>query len=339
MISIAILTKRSYESWPSWHIVYEWEDELSKALRIPVLSSKTEDYYSESRFIRLFSSRQPVKAMMQWCNRASPFAKLNIVFELTVKTNFSYSNDCNAIPVIIDFYTRDVHLFNSTYKNSKLICITSLLTYNFLKENKCPLNIQYLPFSLPDKYKALEAPAKKKYDIILAGRKNRVLWDFLLVFERRFPEIEYLYQDEVEGRLVYRSNKCGIVGEFHTRDQYMNLLCQCKIAFYATPGIDGDAKRTAGFAQVTPRYLELLACGCLLLGRYEVNVETEHFEFDKYCPNIDSYEHFETLLLNYVSHGVSSDRVAYTMFLKKHYTSSLALKLKKYIEVAFPSIT
>ena len=34
-----VFTDRHYQDWPSWHIVYEWEDELSHALHLPLKNS------------------------------------------------------------------------------------------------------------------------------------------------------------------------------------------------------------------------------------------------------------------------------------------------------------
>ena len=36
-----ILTVRNIQDWPSWDLVYEWEDVLSKEMEIPLLLENT----------------------------------------------------------------------------------------------------------------------------------------------------------------------------------------------------------------------------------------------------------------------------------------------------------
>jgi hypothetical protein len=335
MIGFDLLSKRKYENWPSWHIIYEWEEDFCKSLNISLCDSLWLDRISDNRFIKAILARTPGKQIFQQIDRMFPSNKKHIVFELFLKNNFSYSNAFNSIPVIIDFYSRDVGFFNQTYKNSRLICITSLQVYNFLKQHDCTLNIKHLPLSLSDRYVGLPSESGRKYDLLIAGRKNKVLWDFLLAFEKKFPEIEYVYQEQMDGKLFYKSNKNGLIGSFYTRSEYIELLQQCKIAFYSTPGIDGEEKRTRGFSQVTPRYLELIASGCLLMGRYPANEETAFYELSEYCPNIESYDQFENVLNNYLSSDYSIDAVSYRKLLDKHHTSKRADLLKAYIQETF----
>ncbi|WP_133575950.1 hypothetical protein [Pedobacter metabolipauper] len=332
MKNLKILSKRYFQNWPSWHLIYEWEDDFSSILDIPVINAETKEHIYENTWVRRFFTLTPTRWVAQFVNSVFASKDKYIAFELTVKKNFSYSNGINSIPIVVDFFTRDAGSFHAAYKNSTLICITSLEAFNFLKDNHCNLNIRHLPLSLSDRYMIdRHTTFTKKYDIILAGRKNKILWDFLLEYEKKFPDIEYLYQEEINGQLFYSSNKSGILGSFHTRQEYTDLLKQCRIGFYSTAGIDGGEIRTGGFNPVTPRYLELIASGCLLLGRYPDTDETRSYELQRYCPNVDSYLEFETLLSSYLS-GSGPDLDAYVSFLKKHYTSNVALQLKDYVE-------
>lgn len=334
MIKIDILSKRKYASWPSWHIVYEWEDDFSNVLKVPIHNSFILERLLDNKYSRELFSNPSVKKFFQYLNRRFDSSLKSIVFELSYKSNFSFSNGLNSVPIIIDFYSRDVDLFVETYKNSKLICITSLEVLNFLKQNNCPLNIKHLPLSLSDQYRNIVITKDRKYDVVFAGRKNPILWSYLLEFEKKHPEIEYLYQEEINNKLFYKSNKTGIVGDFHTREEYINLLGKCKVAFYSTPGIDGGEQKTNGFNQVTPRYLELFASGCLLMGRYPMNEETSFYELEKNCPNIESYTQFEATLLEYLNKS-SIDVKKCNDFMEKHYTSNRAQMLKTYLQETF----
>ena len=65
--------------------------------------------------------------------------------------------------------------------------------------------------TLPSMYRLNPAQSfDKKIDIILAGRKNPVLWNFLKQYEAAHPDVEYLHQIRKDGELYYESNKKGI---------------------------------------------------------------------------------------------------------------------------------
>ena len=88
---------------------------------------------------------------------------------------------------------------------------------------------------------------------------------------------------------------------------------------YSTPGIDGGETRTNGFNQITPRFLELIACGCHVIARYPSNPDTDYYEINKFCPNIEDYLQFEKRLDYCLETEVNLDN--YRHYLLKHYTS------------------
>ena len=81
--------------------------------------------------------------------------------------------------------------------------------------------------------------------------------------------------------------------ELASRDGYLDSMKKSRIALYATPGIDGGEKRTNGFSQVTPRFLEMVASGCNIIARYKTNADTDYYELEKFCQSINTYEEFE----------------------------------------------
>lgn len=336
MQKIDIYSKRKNERWPSWDIVYEWEDIFSKEMGVPIKDAGKLEVLHENRLTRKIASTKAIKEVLQFIDRALSSKKVkHIAFEMDRKSNLSYSNSRTAIPLLIDFWSRDYKTFFETYQNAELICLSNLEVVNFLKSHGCPLNIRHLPLSLPDSYKIENTDlSRKKYDIILAGRRNPILWGFLQTFEAKYPEVEYLYQEQLGGRLVYKSNKNGVIGEFHSRGEYMTLLQQCRISFYSTPGIDGGEKRTHGFNPVTPRFLELLSAKCLLLGRYPDNEDVNFYQLPDFCPHVDTYEDFELVLSKYMNLK-SPDFSLQTTYLEQHYTSKRASQLKSYILETF----
>jgi hypothetical protein len=335
----AILSSRSFEQNPNYHLIYEWEEDISATLSIPIINAKP--LYRKiiiNRHTKKLIARLGINALEETNNLVSAMGKdaakqnVSFVFELYVGTEPDFATSAVSIPLMIDFWKNtDLEQFYATYRNCKLIFISSLEAFNFLKQHNCPLPIEHVGLSLSDRFRLDEKTIfAKKYDILLAGRlnirTNQVLRDYLEKFVVRFPKTEYLYQEEINGEYYYVSNQQGVIGKFHTRDAYINLLRASKISFYSTPGIDGGEKRTGGFNPVTPRYLELLSAQCLLLGKYPRNEETEFYELERVCPNIESYEAFETVLLGYLAQEHPSF-VTHREILNKHYTSSRACQI------------
>lgn len=321
-----ILSDRYYQTWPSWQIVYEWENELSNSLNLPIINSPaniptTNNFLYrklksiDTRFFkgRLDESLNEILTLL---------AEYSLYFEMHPKNYKSFSNSKKTIPIVVDFWDKsNIELYKRIYLNCPCLLVTSLEVLNFLKENNFKNRLIHFPMSLPSIYK-LEPNYlfDKKYDIVLAGRTNSVLWNYLKNYELQNPEIEYLYQIEQNGELYYISNKRGIIGKIHSREEYINLIKSARISFYATPGLDGGEERTNGFNPVTPRFFELLAAGCHLIARYPKNVETDFFQLESICPSINSYEDFQKQL----EVGLSSSQPIgkNADYLSKHYTST-----------------
>ena len=335
----SILTSRTFEKNPSFHLLYEWEDDLSIDLAAPVIDAKP--FYRKALINRYTKkivstlgerSFERLNEIVESPNPLRSAGKSNLVFELYVATEPNFSTSSRAIPILVDFWKHtDLKLFYHTYRHCKLILVSSLEAFNFLKANSCPLNIAHFPLSLSDRYRLQpEQIYPKLYDILLAGRlnirTNQILRNYLEEFIIKFPEVEYLYQKEIDGEFYYISNKRGAIGKFQSREDYMRLLRASKVSFYSTPGLDGGEKRTGGFNPVTPRYLELLSAQCLLLGRYPKNEETDFYELSNVCPNVESYEEFESTLLGYLNQNTSTF-TAHREILEKHYTSCRAQQL------------
>ena len=105
--------------------------------------------------------------------------------------------------------------------------------------------------SLSDRYKITSNTCyEKKYDVILIGRQNPVLKDFLDQYKKTHPDLTIFIPSKQE---------------LASRDGYLDSMKKSRIALYATPGIDGGEKRTNGFSQVTPRFLEMVASGLISL--------------------------------------------------------------------------
>lgn len=331
-----ILSDRKYQTWPSWHIVYEWENELSEILNLPVVDSPLQENRQKRNF--LYSKLKGVDRKFLGgmiddfvYEALSQTPEYSLYFEMHPVLHRSFSNHRKTIPVIVDFWSKsNVELFKKTYRKCPFLLITSLEVLDFLKEFYNENKLVHFPMSLPSLYWLQPNQTfHKPYDIVLAGRINPVLWNYLKQFENENPGIEYLHQIQKNGELYYTSNKSGIIGKVHSRKDYIKLIRSAKVSFYATPGIDGGEERTNGFNPVTPRFFELLSAGCHIIARYPKNSETDFYQLEDICPSIKSYEQFRFLLKGALNSEPPVKRNS--KYLLDHYTST-RIKILKDLE-------
>lgn len=324
-----ILSDRHYNDWPSWQIVYEWEDEIAGSLDIPVKETPNQKRKTFKEFLKrtgrkIFNTDFSGMSLPNYGKE-----KRFLYFEMKPKNFHSFSNHKNAIPVIIDFWEKEgVEDFKKYYSNCSHLLVTSLEVMNFLKENNFRPKLIHFPMSLPDKYKLSEnEQIEKKYDVILAGRTNPVLADFFETYRNKHPELEYVYREQKDGKFSYYSSKTGLLGDFESREAYSQLLSRSKIAFYSTPGMDDENGRTGGFNPVTPRLFEILAAGCHVLMRYPENEETQFFDLPALAASAADYNLFEQQMDAALKSPAPIKRNS--DYLENHYTSRRLEILKK----------
>ena len=318
-------TCRKFEHWPSWDLVYEWEDILAEKLALE-FDYKKSWYNRKLRYVPLLNL-----FARHWNN--------TFCFEMTpgiYGTNLN--NMKTVIPCIIDFFLtkESMPIFIRKYGNNKVVLLSSKESYDFvdeyLKQNKIKgFNIGHLALSISDKY-AIDNDTRfeKKYDLVLMGRQNPVLESFLNQYIKIHPDLYYVYRELKDGKFTYYTNRGESLGDINTRDKYMKLMRSARCGLYSTPGMDGGEKRTNGFNQVTPRFLELIASGCHVIARYKPNSDTDYYELERFSKPVDSYEQFEHMLDEARSSDV--DMQAYSSYLSKHYTSVRANQLMEIIK-------
>lgn len=313
-----------------YDIVFEWEDELCKYFNTclhyahdPIIFGR---HVFQSLHHRLHVNIETLRL----------FNKTAFGFEMYAKTRKGFTNSSRLAICIIDFTLNESQLpyFYEAYKNVAYLFISSREAYEFLLKHNPPRRIYHLPLSLPDKYRlTTDTIFDKKYDLVLVGRQNLQLVEWLKEYEAHHS-ITYVYRSKADLKkkeFLYFTNKGELVGNVVTRDDYFKLLRQCKTAFYSTPGMDGDPKSitNSGFSQVTPRFLELLSCGCLLMGCYPNNPDTQYYELGNYVKNVTSYEEFERSFDELLKKKV--DVKAYSDYLNQHYTSAVAKQLSEFM--------
>ncbi len=305
-----IITSRNYNTKPFWDLVFEWENMFSQALNLPF-------YYENKNIYNRYIARVPfVPSLLQTSEPA-------FRFDMNPLRNSNANNKSNIIPCIVDFYLRGDEKLNKFYKRynkNKIVFVSSREVYDYLKSNNCPLNIQHLALSISDKYQISEQTNyEKKYDLVMMGRQNPVLLDFVKRYAASHKNFNYVYRIQKNGRFDYYTSDGQAIGDIDTRDKYMALMRSGRVGLYGTPGMDDDENRTNGFNQLTPRFLELIACGCHIIARYPANSDTDYFELNKFCPSILTYSQFEEKMDYALSAEVNMKQ--YSDYLTKHYTS------------------
>lgn len=313
-----IISERAYQHWASWDLVYEWEDELVKTFPDARLFCAHDFCINNKPVFGTLGGKIGFSPNTLMLGKREAFR-----FEMAdvAKSNLVW-NQSNISACVIDFYTKkeDLPLFYKMHSRLKQLYISSREVYEFLLANAPIREIQHLPLTLPDKYGITEdTKFDKRYDLVLVGRQNPVLIDYLHTYEKHHS-ISYVYRGKIDGgSFPYYSSQGEFVGYGNTRAEYFNLLRQGRVAFYSTPGVN-DKQWTNGFHQVTPRFLEEIACGCHVISQFVDNPDTEYFELGKMSKRVTNYDDFEKAMEEALETPVNM--AAYSAYLQKHYTST-----------------
>ncbi|WP_026520201.1 hypothetical protein [Butyrivibrio sp. FCS006] len=301
-------------------IIYEWEDVIASEMNIPITQ-----YPTIYRVINKLGIHNTLCGPMKHTFR----------FVVNGRDYDEPMNNKYVIPCIIDFFERDNQLqeFYNKHSKNKIVLLSSPFDYEYLKENNCPLNIGLFAYSLSDKYAISKKKPEKKYDIVLTGRQDPLLYSFFLEYIKRHPDVTYVKRgqeldNDVSKTKNYYLNGIECIGSIDTREDFMKLQSQGRVTLYGVQGYLGGY--TKGFYHMTPHFLEIIACGCHVIARYpkgKEGVDAQYYEFDKFSPSIESYEEFECTIDKALNNDVDSDM--YSSYLQKHYTSVRVETLKE----------
>lgn len=318
-----IYSRRNYHSWASYDLVHEWEDELAEYLPDSKLYLKKKIVLFRQNICSFLEKKAKILVDKFFLNGRDVF-----YFDMNPKLDANLLNISNASVCIIDFYLKEdeLHDFYKAYNKVRHLYVSSKEVYDYLLKNHPERTVEHLPLSLPDKYKLdVNTVFDKKYDLVLVGRQNSVLMDFLKKYEESHL-VNYVYRGDIDkGHFPYFTNKGEFIGYIDSRKDYFDILKKAKAVFYATPGIDGDEKRTNGFSQVTPRLFEFLSCGCHIIARYRKNSDTLFFSLDDMTSKVDSYGEFEKAMDMVMNTPVDLNK--YSEYLSQFYTSTVVNKL------------
>lgn len=311
-----ILTCRNLDTRFFWQIVFEWEDIFAREMNLPL--------WEEPGIARNpHAFRLPILGDIITMNKGNIFR-----YDMS-SGNYDFWNTKRVIPCIIDFLTNAQRLpeFEQAYRKHRMVLISSLEAYEFLRQHDTKLNIAHLPLSLSDKYKITASTTiEKKYDLVLMGRQNPVLMEYVREYSKKHADFVYVFKPESEKGFTYYTSRNDIVGNIENREQYMQLTRSAKCSLYSTQCVDGGPKWRKGYNQVTPRFLEVIASGCHVIARYTDNPDTRYYEISQFAPMCDSYTDFEKQLDKARNEKV--DMQMYAKYMEKHYTSVRVRQLK-----------
>lgn len=322
----SIFSQRKTSPWPSFKIVYEWEDILSEKLGIPVHS----DGEIWKKYYRRFD-----KNGLTWLYHAFlPQKDLRLDFVMTATIQPDCRNNKNTIPVIIDFWLKESEIpdFFKVYRNVPLMLVTNREVYELLNRFNPPFPVEHWALSYPDQYiPETRVEFKKEYDFCLFGRPNPFFERMRDRYAESHPDFTCLVTRGNERDREFYTNKGEFVCKDSGRQSYLEMLRKTRISCYSTPGIDESKKESASFNQVTPRVFEMLCSGCQVIGHYPCNgSDVRWYQLDSIVPSIDTYDEFEKVLETMLSQP--ADMVTVTDFLNHHKTSTRAVELVRILE-------
>lgn len=308
-----ILSRRKIKHRPSWHLVFEWEDEIAHSLSLPIRAPWYIGWGLRS-LARKCSVKCPVKG--------APM----LDFVMIAKADNGGRYGHRSVPWIIDWYlpASDVPRFLQSTAQCPYVLISSREAYEFLISNGAdPKRYMHLPLSLPDRYRLNpDKPMVKDIDLALVGRITSSLLEYAKRYVAEHPGLNVVVKGPKRNHRPWVYDLDGNpVADIHTREDYIALMRRCRIFLYSTAGIDDSNTGTHGFSQVTPRFLEALACGCRPIMRYPDNADTRYYNLSEFGPSIDSYEQFEAEADRILSTPLDLNILA--SYLAPHYTSAV----------------
>lgn len=319
----SIISSRAFKQWPSYDLIYEWEDAISTTMGIPVISPSKANWYLK-RFFNFVSHKIPSLKRDK---------KYSLQFIMSAPARYSGQFGKNDIPVIVDYFIdkSNTYKFLEITKNTSLVLITSREVYEHLIANGGDATrIKHWGLSLPDKYiPAIDQWEGEKYDIVLLGRLSPKFKEYLNAYQSIHRKLNVLTRKIEDGHFNFYDSSGKLIGNADTREGYFNMLHKSKVILYTTPGVDGE-KMTNGFSQVTPRFLEALSCGCNLVMKYPKNPDTDYFNISAFGKSCESYEDFETEMdkaLNTIA-----DFTSRIQYLQRHCTSTRCNELNEIIK-------
>lgn len=335
-IGIISMRKNKLGKRPYFAIVFEWEDVLIKQFQLKVSYASNLDIIRDTIY-RIFDKYLSIKFKPAVSKNLDPY----LFFEMTAYKKSNIFNREEVISYIIDYYIsdEDYEAFIKNHDRMKMIFISNRAVYEYMIRKNCPLNIRHLPLSLPDKWIPDDKTQyKKEYDVILTGRPNKKLLNWLMDYMNSGHELSVLVSspniiEDLKKGLNNQAISNVKVEMADSREQYMNNLKKSRIAIYDIKGMDEGESYTAGWKHVTPRFLEMIAAQCYIIARYEENEDTNWYELNSMFLSCNTFEQFSSEIEKGLKKELDLDK--YRSYLKRNCTSQRCNMLVQYLNDIF----
>lgn len=113
----SIYSIRSFQSWPSFDLIYEWEAEIARTLSIPLKTPGKLSYKLHNLCNRISDRLKP--------ERKRTSRRLRFVLSATLDNSESFSSD--DVPVIVDYFLNqeETTAYISQMSRFPLVLVTS----------------------------------------------------------------------------------------------------------------------------------------------------------------------------------------------------------------------
>ena len=320
-----VYSERGYITWPSWDVLFEWEDMFAKKWGVTVENLTNSFTDKVARRIKRYIKKYFPKKV--WKYKITDRDKMGVLIIMDAEGYYMLPTK-NIIPIYLDFARNMIDEIIEATREIPAFFVASKDIYNEMKSKGCE-NVYFIHQCVSDQYYTMDIPAKD-IDVIQIGRKNPVLHKFMLDYCKEHPQVEYIYQGE-DASLSYVSTTRGNVGKLPGRAEFVDMIRRAKVSIVSTPKCDNSRNVFGGADLVTARFYESAVLWCNLIGRYTDNEETRELELEKICPNIKDYDEFKAVMDEYLA-GKEPDKELYREFIDKHLASTRAGYIRKCVE-------
>lgn len=303
---IKILSERAYNNGISRQTVYEWEDDISEGLNIPIVYM---DSYKKHSFARVFRKLK-VNKPIEWNSNKDTYLFFAMNIDLLRLITWYIPN---VIPILLDVTLEEIDdLYNLTRK-LPVFWVTALKIKDALKQKYSNCRVCYIPQTASDRN--LNKFVEKDISYIQFGRRNPILHEFAMRYVDTHENITYVYRcdNPKKGMEEYRDGKVTSIGVVGGRSDFIKLLQKSRICLCSSPLMDNTRDFGEGIDFLTARWYEAILNRCYIVARASDIVLPELVQtgLDKIVANISTYDEFERVSNEYFSEDVFSYDTAF----------------------------
>lgn len=304
---IRILSERQYNKGISRQVVYEWEDDISRNLNLPIEYMDSYVKHPVARVLRKLRISKPIT----WNNGGNVYIFFAMNIDLLRIITWYIPN---VIPVLLDVTLKEIdELYNLT-RNLPVFWVTALKIKEALVQKYPDCKVCYIPQMASDRY--LNESIQKNISLIQFGRRNPVLHEFAITYVNTHRDTTYIYRcdDPQKGMEEYRNESKINLGKVESREDFIQLLRKSQICLCSSPLMDSTRNFGKGIDFLTARWYEAIMNRCYIIARVSdiVQPELEQTGLNQLISNTLAYDEFEKKVDSYLK----SDAFPYDVAFK-----------------------